>query len=73
MRSVLLGSILSPNLNKLIRYSRASQCNGIFYPKVHAILKALPAHLQQLQEKKDKDKEKEKEKDGSDKEKEKPN
>ncbi|KAJ8725767.1 hypothetical protein PYW08_003950 [Mythimna loreyi] len=41
--------------------------------EVHAILKALPAHLQQLQEKKDKDKEKEKEKDGSDKEKEKPN
>nr|XP_049695027.1 receptor-type tyrosine-protein phosphatase N2 isoform X1 [Helicoverpa armigera]XP_049695028.1 receptor-type tyrosine-protein phosphatase N2 isoform X1 [Helicoverpa armigera]XP_049695029.1 receptor-type tyrosine-protein phosphatase N2 isoform X1 [Helicoverpa armigera] len=39
--------------------------------EVHAILKALPAHLQQLQEKKDKDKEKEK--DGSDKEKEKPN
>ncbi|XP_050558935.1 receptor-type tyrosine-protein phosphatase N2 isoform X4 [Spodoptera frugiperda] len=39
--------------------------------EVHAILKALPAHLQQLQEKKDK--EKEKDKDGSDKEKEKPN
>ncbi|XP_026724578.1 receptor-type tyrosine-protein phosphatase N2 isoform X2 [Trichoplusia ni] len=43
--------------------------------EVHAILKALPAHLQQLQEKKDKDKEKEKDKDketqkdGSDKEK----
>lgn len=31
--------------------------------QVHAILKALPAHLQQLQEKKDKEKEKEKEKD----------
>ncbi|XP_075969771.1 tyrosine phosphatase IA-2 isoform X2 [Anticarsia gemmatalis] len=31
--------------------------------EVHAILKALPAHLQQLQEKKDKEKEKEKEKD----------
>ncbi|KPJ06204.1 Receptor-type tyrosine-protein phosphatase N2 [Papilio machaon] len=30
--------------------------------EVHAILKALPAHLQQLQEKKDKEKEKEKEK-----------
>ncbi|XP_013194670.2 receptor-type tyrosine-protein phosphatase N2 isoform X3 [Amyelois transitella] len=39
--------------------------------EVHAILKALPAHLQQLQEKKDKEKEKEKEKekDGNDKEK----
>ncbi|CAH0721800.1 unnamed protein product, partial [Brenthis ino] len=35
--------------------------------EVHAILKALPAHLQQLQEKKEK--EKEKEKDGNDKEK----
>ncbi|XP_026758013.2 receptor-type tyrosine-protein phosphatase N2 isoform X2 [Galleria mellonella] len=35
--------------------------------EVHAILKALPAHLQQLQEKKDK--EKEKEKDGNNKEK----
>lgn len=41
------------------------------FPKVHAILKALPAHLQQLQEKKDKEKEKEKEKE-KDKE-EKPN
>ncbi|XP_053625059.1 receptor-type tyrosine-protein phosphatase N2 isoform X10 [Plodia interpunctella] len=39
--------------------------------EVHAILKALPAHLQQLQEKRDKEKEKEKEKekDGNDKEK----
>ncbi|XP_068629547.1 receptor-type tyrosine-protein phosphatase N2 isoform X5 [Battus philenor] len=35
--------------------------------EVHAILKALPAHLQQLQEKKDK--EKEKDKDGNEKEK----
>ncbi|XP_052737522.1 receptor-type tyrosine-protein phosphatase N2 isoform X3 [Bicyclus anynana] len=35
--------------------------------EVHAILKALPAHLQQLQEKKEKDKEKEKE--GTEKEK----
>ncbi|XP_061383211.1 receptor-type tyrosine-protein phosphatase N2 isoform X2 [Danaus plexippus] len=39
--------------------------------EVHAILKALPAHLQQLQEKKDKEKEKEKgsEKEGTDKDK----
>lgn len=37
--------------------------------QVHAILKALPAHLQQMQEKKDKEKEKEKEKDGAEKEK----
>ncbi|XP_050345512.1 receptor-type tyrosine-protein phosphatase N2 isoform X2 [Nymphalis io] len=37
--------------------------------EVHAILKALPAHLQQLQEKKDKEKEKEKEKENNDKEK----
>lgn len=49
--------------------------NLTFYQQVHAILKALPAHLQQLQEKKDKDKEKEKDKDketqkdGSDKDK----
>lgn len=33
--------------------------------EVHAILKALPAHLQQLQEKKDKEKEKEKDKEGN--------
>ncbi|XP_026329239.1 receptor-type tyrosine-protein phosphatase N2 isoform X5 [Hyposmocoma kahamanoa] len=38
--------------------------------EVHAILKALPAHLQQMQEKKDKEKEKDKDKDT---EKEKPN
>lgn len=42
------------------------QTNSIF--QVHAILKALPAHLQQMQEKKDKEKEKDK-----DTEKEKPN
>lgn len=42
---------------------------------MHAILKALPAQLQQLQEKKDKDKEKdkEKEKEKEASEKEKPN
>lgn len=41
--------------------------------QVHAILKALPAHLQQMQEKKDKEKEKEKEKDKEGNEKDKPN
>ncbi|XP_049867425.1 receptor-type tyrosine-protein phosphatase N2 isoform X2 [Pectinophora gossypiella] len=41
--------------------------------EVHAILKALPAHLQQLQEKKDKEKEKEKEKEKDGDTKEKPN
>ncbi|CAB3255378.1 unnamed protein product [Arctia plantaginis] len=43
--------------------------------EVHAILKALPAHLQQLQEKKDKekDKEKDKDKDGNTETKDKPN
>lgn len=40
---------------------------------MHAILKALPAHLQQLQEKKDKEKEKEKDKEKEVNDKEKPN
>lgn len=46
-----------------------------YNPQVHAILKALPAHLQQMQEKKDKEKDndKDKEKDGCEKEKEKEN
>lgn len=36
---------------------------------MHAILKALPAHLQQMQDKKDKEREKEKEKEPGDKDK----
>lgn len=36
---------------------------------MHAILKALPAHLQQMQEKKEKEREKEKDKDAADKDK----
>lgn len=54
-----LVNVLTPMLKNI-------QTNSIV--QVHAILKALPAHLQQMQEKKDKEKEKDK-----DTEKEKPN